>query len=302
MCAWAPPCLDLAPLLELDSLLAPKRDLMEDRLTHYTIVLIGCGQMGSAIARRLVNAEHISSTRLICVDANASIQRALCAELSSQEGLAAVQDARNTRRVFIIAVKPRNVQGVLEGLSLTELDHVVSVAAGVDLATLSMWAGHLPRIVRTMPNTPVLVGRGTTGLMAAPGADVEAISALFEAVGTVVVLKDESQFHALTAISGSGPAYVFVALEALADAGVLMGLDRESSRALASSTLIGATCLSEASDAHTAELKDRVASPGGTTIAGLVALEAHGFRHALIEAVRAAATRSKEMTDQFNTP
>ena len=271
---------------------------MEARLTHYTIVLIGCGQMGSAIVRRLVQAEDISSTRLICVDANASAQRALSLELSASEGLAAV-DARNARRLFIIAVKPHHVQGVLQGLHFTELDHVVSVAAGVDLEMLSQWAGHLPKVVRTMPNTPVLVGQGTTGLMAGPEADLEAVSALFEAVGTVVVLKDEEQFHALTAISGSGPAYVFVALEALADAGVLMGLDRVSARELAASTLIGATYLSDASDVHTAELKDRVASPGGTTIAGLVTLEAHGFRHALIEAVRAAATRSAEMTAQL---
>lgn len=272
---------------------------MNDALNPYVLILVGCGQMGSAIVRRVIEQEAIAPTELICVDADLERQDQLATELSAQQGLGQVHAHLNARRIFLIAVKPKHVQGVLEGIHLTERDHVVSVAAGVTLEMLRMWAGNLPSLVRTMPNTPCLVGEGVTGVMLGVGADGKAVQSLFGSVGKVVLLQDESQFDPLTAISGSGPAYVFTIIEALADGGVLMGLDRQSARTLAMQTLIGATTLAMQSDVHTAELKDRVASPGGTTIAALAELERTGLRHALISAVRAAASKSQTMTQDL---
>jgi pyrroline-5-carboxylate reductase len=149
-------------------------------------------------------------------------------------------------------------------------------------------------LIRAMPNTPALVGEGITGVLAS-GESRALADSLFGAVGEVVHLTDEAQFDAVTAVSGSGPAFVFVAIEALADGGVAMGLPREMATQLAIQTVLGAATLARTEKVHVAELKDRVASPGGTTIAGLAALENAGFRAALIEAVRAATLRGREL-------
>jgi len=174
---------------------------------------------------------------------------------------------------------------------------VVSIAAGVPIG---VFAEKLPagaRIVRAMPNTPALVLEGATALARgthATDADVATARGIFDAVGETVVL-DESQMDAVTGLSGSGPAYVMLIAEALADGGVRMGLSRETARTLAVRTLYGSAKLLLESGEHPAVLKDKVASPAGTTIAGLCVLESHGVRNALIEAVTAATLRSKEL-------
>jgi pyrroline-5-carboxylate reductase len=174
---------------------------------------------------------------------------------------------------------------------------VVSVAAGVRCATLHAAVKPSTRIVRAMPNTPALVGAGATALCAGPGAqpdDLDACRRYFDAVGTTVVV-DEAHMDAVTGLSGSGPAYVMLVIEALADGGVRAGLPREVARALATQTVLGSAQLLAASGEHPAELRDRVTSPGGTTAAGLKALEALGARHALSEAVERASLRSREL-------
>ena len=278
----------------------------DNRLSDYLVVLIGCGKMGSALAGGWVDSGLLDPRRLVCIDAEETRAQQLADELNAREAIPEVElddEQQPTRRMrlYVIAVKPDDVPTVLQARKeeeFTDEDTVISIAAGVDMATLREHAGPFPGLVRAMPNTPALVGAGVTGVMGDGTVDIEAVDALFEAVGEVVRIRKEKHFDAVTAISGSGPAYVFTAIEALADGGVYKGLDRKTAVQLAIGVIEGAAKLvQERSFEHTADLKDAVASPGGTTIAGLVALEEHGFRHALIRAVEAAADRSAEMAE-----
>lgn len=258
-------------------------------MSQTPLVLLGCGQMGSAIVRGLVR-EGAQDAPIHLVDHDQERAQALAQEIGASVGW---PDAG--AKHVLVAVKPRDVQAALRDAPLGAQDLVISVAAGLAVETLRAWAPEVAGVVRTMPNTPSLVGQGVTGVFGEPGVSLEPVDRLFEAVGRVVHLKEERLFDALTAISGSGPAYVFVAIEAMADGGVLMGLDRETAITLAIETFAGAAALARGSDVHTARLKDRVASPAGTTIEALRTLERHGFRDALISAVEAAATKSKKM-------
>jgi pyrroline-5-carboxylate reductase len=261
------------------------------KLADFDIVLVGCGQMGRALVGGAVASGVVAPGHIRLLDANASAAEAFAAEIGAKIGY----DRTDRPNLWILAVKPRDMKDAVRACEFERGDLLVSVAAGVTLAQLADWSDDVPTIVRTMPNTPALVGAGVTGVIVDSTTEEPAIDTLFESVGTVVHLSHEDEFDALTGISGSGPAYVFTAIEALADGGVAMGLKRDAAIQLAIATLEGAATLARQSNAHTAELKDRVASPGGTTIAALNALESNGFRHALIEAVRAAATRSREL-------
>jgi pyrroline-5-carboxylate reductase len=272
-------------------------------LSNYDITLIGCGKMGSALAGGLVEAGTVDPDDLAVCDRDAGKAESLAEETGaaalSADDVFAHESGGD--RMFVVAVKPGDVEELLEQgrEQFTADDTVVSLAAGVPTDLLETWAGPEPAIVRAMPNTPALVGRGITGVLGKRGADMEAVQTLFSGVGKAVELKKESDFDALTAVSGSGPAYVFVAIEALADGAVARGLDRETAIELAVETVAGSALLADERDAHTAQLKDEVASPGGTTITGLARLEELGFRGDLIEAVRAAADKSRELTDEL---
>lgn len=274
-------------------------------LQNATITLIGCGQMGSAILQGL--ARHTSSsssgapTLYLCDRDEARAQNLAEALGGEMKSLADVSEinAENGTRVFLLAVKPHQLLAVIEAIAWREGDVLISVAAGVTMRALEgAIAAPDPgvHVVRTMPNTPALVGAGITGIFANTPQGATLARELFESVGEVVELDDEEKFHGLTAVSGSGPAYVFTFLEALADGGVLAGLDRATAKRLAVETLAGAAELVRQSESlHTAELKDRVASPAGTTIAALRELERGALRHTVINAVEAAARRSKEL-------
>jgi pyrroline-5-carboxylate reductase len=202
--------------------------------------------------------------------------------------------------LVVLAVKPSVVEPVLHGLRHGALAQPlwVSIAAGVPIAKLAALLPEGARIVRAMPNTPALVRAGATALAASRAAspgDREAAIQLFESVGLCWEAQNEMLLDAVTGLSGSGPAYVFVFLEALGDAGVRMGLPREAAYRLAFQTVLGAAKLAQESGRHPAALKDQVTSPGGTTIAGLERLEAGGFRAAVYEAVAAATRRSREL-------
>jgi pyrroline-5-carboxylate reductase len=200
--------------------------------------------------------------------------------------------------VVVLAVKPQTLPNVLSELGPI-LPHalVISIVAGVTIGAIAEQIAGTTRIIRAMPNVPALVREGMTALAlgrAVSEDDSRLARTVFEAVGRVVLV-EERLMDAVTGLSGSGPAYVFQAIEALADGGVMMGLPRQTAELLAAQTVLGAARLVLESGVHPAQLKDRVASPGGTTIAGLHQLEQRGFRATLMAAVEAATTRSKEL-------
>jgi pyrroline-5-carboxylate reductase len=175
---------------------------------------------------------------------------------------------------------------------------VISVAAGIRLHTLAERLGAQSRLVRVMPNSPALVGEGVSAYYAGDTlqkGDRGLVKAILSAFGRVVEVDKEEMLDAVTGLSGSGPAYVFLAIEALADGGVKMGLPRDLAVALAAQTVVGAGKMVIETGKHPAELKDMVTSPGGTTIAGLTALEEGGFRGLLIKAVEEASKKSREL-------
>jgi pyrroline-5-carboxylate reductase len=267
---------------------------------------IGAGAMARALAGGLRSA-GIPAERLRGADPDTGALKRFQEETLAQaanDNAALVADSD----VVVLAVKPALAVSVLEQLDArTDLTRPlwISIAAGVRIELL---AGSLPRgarIVRAMPNTPALVGAGATafcGNASAREDDLEAAQALFDAVGVTWRAGQEAQLDAVTGLSGSGPAYVFLVLEALGDAGVRAGLPRDAAYRLAFQTVYGAARLALETGTHPATLKDQVTSPGGTTIAGLERLEACGVRSAFYEAVTAATARSVELAEEAEAP
>ena len=264
-------------------------------LAALRIGFLGAGAMGEALAGGLV-AAGVPRERVQLADPDAArldaVKRAL-GVATTGDNAALVRESD----VVVIAVKPGLVAGVLGAVGDAR-PLWVSIAAGVSIAKLEAVLPSGARVVRAMPNTPALVREGATAYAAnraATAADRAVAQALFESAGLAWEAPDESLLDAVTGLSGSGPAYVFVLLEALADAGVRVGLPRDAAQRLAIQTVLGAAMLARETGLHPAQLKDRVTSPGGTTIAGLARLEQAGFRAALIDAVEAATKRSKEL-------
>jgi pyrroline-5-carboxylate reductase (EC 1.5.1.2) len=200
---------------------------------------------------------------------------------------------------LVLAVKPQQLGEALQALHVDGRCTVISIAAGIRLASLRGWIGPSPPLVRSMPNTPALVGAGVSALYT-PETTTPASRALAEAVlgsvGTTLWVDDEEALDAVTAVSGSGPAYFFRVVEAMAAAGRALGLDAETALTLARHTLIGSGRLAEADESPVAELRRRVTSPGGTTAAALDVLDQHGALDALFsQALAAAARRSREL-------
>ncbi len=263
------------------------------------IAFIGGGQMaealiGGLLAGRLCPAESIWVTDPVAARGD---------HLKSQFGVrvgSANREAIAWANVVVLAVKPQTLPAVLSevGPALAQSQSlVVSIVAGVTIKTIAEQMGGAMRVVRAMPNTPALVREGMTAMALGNGVseeDSRLARTVFEAVGRVVLV-EERLMDAVTGLSGSGPAYVFLAIEALADGGVQMGLPRQTAELLAAQTVLGAAQLVLESGVHPAQLKDRVASPGGTTIAGLYQLEQGSFRATLMAAVEAATMRSKEL-------
>ena len=274
---------------------------MLSELASRRVGFIGCGAMAEALAGGLV-AAGIEPSRLVASDV-APTQRSRFEERLGVKTSSENREVVASCDVVVLAVKPGVVASVLRELSDVPESRSclwISIAAGVSLRTLSSALPDGARIVRAMPNTPALVRAGATGLCANPFAGAEdraAAEALFRAVGTVWTAPEESLLDAVTGLSGSGPAYVFVILDALSDAGVRVGLPRDVASELALQTVYGAARLALESGRPPAALKDQVTSPGGTTIAGLERLEAGGLRAALYDAVAAATARSRELAE-----
>jgi pyrroline-5-carboxylate reductase len=257
---------------------------------------LGAGQMATALALGWSRAGLLDAANSRASDtdpvARDRFEKATCVPtVSGNAFVAAACD------VLVLAVKPQVLPGVLGDLRpLTPRHLVVSIAAGVALKTLAAGLGEA-RLVRAMPNTPCLVGASATGYAAGPTAtpaDADLVARLFGAVGKAFAVP-EHLLDAVTGLSGSGPAFVYVLIEALADGGVKAGLPRDVAQALAAQTVLGSAKMVLETGAHPAALKDAVASPGGTTIAGLHALERAGFRAALMDAVEAAAQWAREL-------
>ncbi|MFT5467592.1 MAG: pyrroline-5-carboxylate reductase [Verrucomicrobiales bacterium] len=261
---------------------------------------IGVGKMGSALLEGVLASGACKPDEIAIHDVfqgavDACVQKTGVVAAGSNAKVVELSDA------FVLCVKPHHA---LE--TLTELTEIpvrdrllISVVAGIQIARLEEALDNRHRVIRVMPNTPALVGKGASAF--APGThatseDADLVRGILEAVG-VAEQVTEPQLDAVTGLSGSGPAYVFSIIEAMADGGVLEGLPRATALRLAAQTVAGAAELVQQTGEHPATLRDNVASPGGTTIAGIAAFEKAGLRSALIEAVRAAAQRSRELGD-----
>jgi pyrroline-5-carboxylate reductase len=259
---------------------------------------VGGGNMGEALIRGLLGTNLLTPDLLAATDVRAE----RTAQLTKQFGIIAHSDnARLVREadVVILAVKPQIMAGVLGEIAaaVTARHLLISIAAGVATATIRTALGKDARIIRVMPNTPALVLQGAAAVAKGKGLgpdDLAIAEEIFGAVGRVVVL-DEELMDAVTGLSGSGPAYVAIVVESLADGGVKMGLDRATAMTLATQTVLGTAQLLLETGMHPGSLKDMVSSPGGTTIAGISALEEGGIRATFIRAVERATQRSREL-------
>ena len=263
-----------------------------------TVGFVGGGNMGEALIRGLVESNLVPADKILVADVRADRVRALADQygLRGVDGNAALASGAD---VVILAVKPQIMAAVLRETmpALGKRPLLISLAAGVSTATITSVLGAYTRLIRVMPNTPALVLQGVTAIARTPGLaqeDLDTAQEIFAAVGRVVVLGEE-QMDAVTGLSGSGPAYVALVIESLADGGVKMGLDRATAMTLATQTVLGAAKLLAETGMHPGALKDMVSSPGGTTIAGIAALEEGGARTTFIRAVERATQRSREL-------
>lgn len=262
-----------------------------------TVGTVGAGNMAEAILAGLI-AAGVARESLIASDPEEA-RRFHIRERLGVRTTSSNREVAEASEVAVVAVKPAQVERALSGLPVDPGPLYLSIAAGVRLSVLRKILGAGARVVRSMPNTPALVGSGITALAEDPAAehvDLERAGAVLEAVGDVVRVP-ELLLDAVTGLSGSGPAYVYVVIEALTEGGVREGLPAEIARRLATETVLGAARLVRESGEHPAVLRERVSSPGGTTVAGLAALERAGMRSALLDAVRAATARSRELGD-----
>ena len=272
------------------------------RMAGRKIGFIGGGNMAGAMIRGLLHGGTVSADQIRASD----VKSERLTELGKLHGIEVTTDNEQLARwadVIVIAVKPQIVDRILSPLaaSLTETDLVISIAAGVPIEALEARLPDGARVVRAMPNTAAIALAGATAIAAgthATPADVDVAQALFDAIGRCVVL-DETLLDAVTGLSGSGPAYVMLMIEALADGGVKVGLGRDTALLLAAQTVYGAAKLQLETGEHPGRLKDMVTSPGGTAIAGLHTLEAGGLRRTLIDAVEVASARSAELGAQM---
>jgi pyrroline-5-carboxylate reductase len=260
------------------------------------LVIVGGGKMAEALLAGVLQGVTVAEQQQVTVVEHLESRRAELGKIFPKVAVVPSLDGVSGSSA-IIAVKPNDVEAVCKQLATTGVRRALSIAAGITIAQLESWLGSDVAVIRSMPNTPALVGKGASALAGgttATGDDVGWAQGLLAKVGVAVTVP-EAKLDAVTGLSGSGPAYVFLVAEAMIEAGVLMGLTRDIAETLAKQTLLGAaTLLSESTD-DAAKLRANVTSPGGTTAAGLRALEEHGVRAAFLNAVSAATNRSIEL-------
>jgi pyrroline-5-carboxylate reductase len=265
------------------------------------IVFVGGGNMAAALIGGLI-ARGTPPAALAAIDPS-DTQRASLAERFGIAVTAGPTASALDADVVVLAVKPQQMRDAVAAIAPsigTQL--VLSVAAGVRAVDLSRWLGGYPRVVRAMPNTPALVGLGAAGLAALPGgpvADRALAESILNAVGESVWVADEAMLDAVTALSGSGPAYVFRFIESMIEGGIALGLDPAQARALTLQTFVGATQLALRASEPPSVLRERVTSKGGTTAAALAVLDERGAPRAIVDAMAAAHRRSEEMGREF---
>ena len=265
------------------------------------IAVIGAGNMAEAIVSGLLKKGIVNPSQICATDVDAKrltyFHKTFKVRVSHNN-----QETAECSDIIMLSVKPQVMNKVLDGLKLSRGSGqlIITVAAGVSIATIISGLHPRARVVRAMPNTPAVVLEGATALAGGPGVTTDQMKvaqAVFEAMGQVVVI-DEPLLDAVTGLSGGGPAYVYLFIEALADGGVKMGLSRAHAQLLAAQTVLGAAKMVVETQAHPGALKDQVASPGGTTIAGLHRLEKGRLRGTVIGAVEAATLRCQELRQQ----
>lgn len=266
--------------------------------TARPLALLGAGNMARALLRGCLAKDPTAADRLAATDVSVDARAQVTQKLGVRTFASNVEACRWADTI-VLAVKPQVLPHVLAEIAgqIAPDKLVISIVAGVTTETIREGLGGHARVVRAMPNMPAVVGASATAIAPASGAgdaELDEAEALFRGVGTVVRVA-ENMLDAVTGLSGSGPAYAFIAIEALSDAGVRAGLPREVALKLAAQTLLGAGKLVLETGEHPGKLKDMVTSPAGTTIAGVAALERAGLRNALIEAVTAATARSKQL-------
>ncbi len=263
-----------------------------------TIAFLGAGNMAEALIRGMLAAGVATAERLIANDV--SLER--LEQLSRNYGVVvqkSQKEAVSRADIIILSVKPQVIDAVLAKIApvADKSKIVISIAAGVTIERIESVLKGAPRVVRVMPNTPALVLAGAAGLAAGSSATPEDLALareIFTAVGRAVIV-DEKLMDAVTGLSGSGPAYVFTIIDALADAGVKAGIPRQTALELSAQTVYGAAKMVLETNEHPGKLRDMVTSPGGTTIAGLHEIEKGKLRATLMNAVEAATNRSKEL-------
>jgi pyrroline-5-carboxylate reductase len=266
------------------------------------ITFIGGGNMARALIGGLV-ARGTASSALAVVEINTEARATVAARFGVAAFAAIEPAAVLNAQVIVLAVKPQNVRGVARELAtLVKRQTILSIAAGIRLADLSRWLLGYRRLVRAMPNTPALIGAGIAGLYAMPGVDGDGrahAASVLEAVGSILWCEREDDLDAVTAVSGSGPAYVFYFIEALEDAARALGFEPVDARRLALATFSGAVRLAEQSESELSVLRGQVTSKGGTTEAAIAALNEAAVRTSIVTAAKAAALRAHELGDQF---
>jgi pyrroline-5-carboxylate reductase len=263
-----------------------------------SIGFLGAGKMATALAKGFIRAKLVTAKEIIASD----VSEEACAAFAKETGAKTTAfnpDVAKFANVLILAVKPHQVSEALAEIrdTVNEKHLIMSIAAGVTIAKLEANLGSDARVIRVMPNTPALVGSSATGFAlgkSADAADAEIATKLFLSVGVAFQVK-ENLLDAVTGLSGSGPAYVYLFIEALSDGGVAAGLSRDIATKLAAQTVLGAAKMVLETGQHPGALKDMVTSPGGTTIEGLHELEKGKMRGTVMSAVRAATDKSKKL-------
>jgi pyrroline-5-carboxylate reductase len=274
-------------------------------LSGKVVGIIGAGNMGEVLIRGLIQSGKVKESDIIASDMSQERLNYLAKTYAIRITESNVELVKKSS-IVIIAVKPQNIDDLLEELSSSSHEgHLfISIAAGITTDKFAAKMHHKSGIIRVMPNAPASVLAGMAAIY--PGrnvapADLQRAISIFECVGKAVVIRNEALMDVVTGLSGSGPAFVFLMIESLSDAGVQLGISRKESSLLAAQTVYGAAKMLLETGRHTSELKDIVATPGGTTFAGLKMLEKGNFRSTVMDAVEAAAARSRELGALLNS-
>ncbi len=261
---------------------------------------IGAGNMGEALIKGILGSKRLKPSNIIACDKDKKRSSHIAGSYGI-EVYSSPSETVNKADIVLLAVKPQNIDEVIDEIrdSIDKETPIISIAAGVSLEHIRLRLNKSSPLIRVMPNTPALVQEGMSAICPGRGVSeglLKYVTDLFESIGRVVVIEDERLMDAVTGLSGSGPAFVFMFLEALADGGVKMGLKRDVAELLATQTVLGSARLAIETGRHFGQLKDMVASPGGTTIAGISTLEKRGFRGIVIDAIEDATLKSIDLS------